>query len=266
MDILDEFRNGIREDVRAQIELIQAVPGVNRRPGDGGEDAATRIGGGGEQGTLYTYSGRFWDVPQTFAFPGSVKRDVGWRLWLQGMPAHTTVGENGEMIQNKIKAFRKFLPARLPRKLAEDYKLHWRPLFSMMEKGFGDIPDLLTPAIVNNLYDLGTEYLRTRVSYVFTNEKLHHNAWVIATWAKYLSRSMIMKKGTDDDKQNLPAATYLNRPRAAGLKRRRGANAGAIRQEQPAERQRRRGPHTAIEEEVVRVTPHANDDSSDNND
>jgi hypothetical protein len=237
-----------------------------RCPGDGGEDAATRIGGGGEQGTLYTYSGRFWDVPQTFAFPGSVKRDVGWRLWLQGMPAHTTVGENGEMIQNKIKAFRKFLPARLPRKLAEDYKLHWRPLFSMMEKGFGDIPDLLTPAIVNNLYDLGTEYLRTRVSYVFTNEKLHHNAWVIATWAKYLSRSMIMKKGTDDDKQNLPAATYLNRPRAAGLKRRRGANAGAIRQDQPAERQRRRGPHTAIEEEVVGVTPHENDDSSDNND
>ena len=75
-----------------------------------------------------------------------------------------------------------------------------------------------------------------------------------------------MKKGTDDDKRHLPAATYLNRPRAAGLKRRRGANAGAIRREQPAERQRRRGPHTAIEEEVVRVTPHANDDSSDNND
>jgi hypothetical protein len=108
----------------------------------------------------------------------------------------------------------------------------------MMEKGFGNIPEVLTPAIVNNLCDLGTEYLRTRVSYVFTNEKLHHNAWVIATWAKYLvSRSMIMKKGTDDDKQHLPAATDLNRPRAAGLKRRRGANAAAIRLEQPAERQ-----------------------------
>jgi hypothetical protein len=87
VDILDEFRNGIREDARAQIELIQAVPGVNRRPGDGGEDAATRIGGCGEQGTLYTYFGRFWDVPHTFAFPVSVKRDVSWRLWLQGMPA-----------------------------------------------------------------------------------------------------------------------------------------------------------------------------------
>jgi hypothetical protein len=178
------------------------------------------------------------------------------------MPAHTTVSENGELTQNNIKAFRSFLPARLPRKLAEDYKLHWRPVFATMEKGLGDIPEVLTPAMVNSLYDLGTEYLRTRVSYVFTNEKLHHNDWVIATWAKYLSRSMIMKKGTEDDKQHLPAATYLNRPRAAGLKRRRGANAAAIHREQPAERQRRRGPHTAIEQEVAHVAHARNDDSS----
>ena len=259
--ILDEFRNGIRDDVRTQIELIQAVPGIDRR-GDAGTAGATCNGGG--QGTLYTYAGRFWDVPQTFAFPVSVKRDVGWRLWLQGMPDHRTVGENGELTHNKIKAFRNFLPARLPRKLAEDYKLHWRPVFATMEKGLGDIPEVLTPAIVNNLYDLGTEYLRTRVSYVFTNQKLHHNDWVIATWAKYLSRSRIQKKGTDEDKAYLPVATYLNRPRAVGLKRRRGASAAAIRLEQP-ERQRRRGPHTAmIEQEVAPQVTHANNASNNN--
>jgi hypothetical protein len=183
---------------------------------------------------------------------------------MQGMQVHTTVGENGDLMQNKIKAFCNFLPAPLPRKLAEDYKLHWRPLYSMMEKGFGNIPKVLTPAIVNNFYDLGTEYLRTRVNYVFTNKKLHHNAWVIATWAKHLSRSMIMKKGTDDDKRHLPATTYLNQPRAAGLKCHRGANAVANRQEPPAEWQRRRGPHTVIEQEVAQVTHHANDDYNDN--
>jgi hypothetical protein len=74
------------------------------------------------------------------------------------------VGENGEVIQNKIKAFRYVLPARLPKKLAEAYKLHWRPLFAMMEKGVGKIPELLTAEIVSNLYDLGTEYLKMRVS------------------------------------------------------------------------------------------------------
>jgi hypothetical protein len=258
VEILDEFRNGIRDEVLAQIELIHTVPGIIR-PGVGG--AATTGNGGGQQGTLYTYAGRFWDVPQTFAFPASVKRDVGWRLWLQGMPAHTMVGENGELIQNKIKAFRNFLPARLPRKLAEVYKLHWRPLFAMMEKGVGEIPELLTAEIVNNLYDLGSEYLKSRASYVFQNVKLRHNDWVVATWAKYLSRSVIMKKGTDNDKQHLPVATYLNRPRAAGLKRRRGPAASRLGQ-QP-EQQRRRGPHTAIEREAVAQLAHPNDDSSD---
>ena len=77
---------------------------------------------------------------------------------------------------------------------------------------------------------------------------------------------MIMKKGTDDDKQLLHAATYLSRPRAAGLKRRHSDSAAAIRREEPAERLRRRGPHTAIEQEVAQVTHHANEDSSNDND
>lgn len=134
----------------------------------------------------------------------------------------------------------------------------------MMEKGVGEIPELLTTEIVNNLYDLGTEYVKTRVSYVFQNDKLRHNDWVIATWAKYMSRSVIMKKGTDNDKRHLPAATYLNRPRAPGLKRRRGTDADVTRlgQHQPPERQRRRGPHTATEQEPAQVA-HTNDDSSD---
>ncbi len=89
----------------------------------------------------------------------------------------------------------------------------------------GKIPVLLTAETVNNLYNLGTEYLKTRVSYVSEKDKLCHKNWVIATWAKYLSRSVIVKKGTDNNKQHLPVATYLNRPRAPGLKRRRGTNA-----------------------------------------
>ena len=244
VDILDEFRNGIRDDVRQQIALMQqGVPGlIGQPPGrNAGDDDHRRVG------TVYTYNGRFWDVPQTFAFPAAVKRDIGWRLWLQGMPAYTTVGENGAVVYNKIKPFRMFLPARLPKKIAEAYKLHWRPVYGMMEKArVSDMPEELTPEIVNNLYDLGTEYLRTRVSYIFTNEKLHHNDWVIATWAKYLSRSTIMKKGTEEDKQHLPVATYLNQPRAIGLKRRNGATANAH-QDGNDERRRRHGPHTAID-------------------
>ena len=83
----------------------------------------------------------------------------------------------------------------------------------MMEKGVGVIPDTLTPDIVNNLYDLGTNYLKTRVSYVFSNDKFHHNDWVIATRTKYLNHSMIaLLKGSQEDKDDLLVATYLNQP------------------------------------------------------
>lgn len=71
--------------------------------------------------------GRFLDVLQTFAFPVSMKREVGWHLWLQGKPVHAALlDENGgELTQNKIKAFQNFVRARLvPTKLAEGYKLH----------------------------------------------------------------------------------------------------------------------------------------------
>ena len=69
----------------------------------------------------------------------------------------------------------------------------------MIEKGVGKIPKLLTAEIVNYLYDLGTEYLKTRFCYVFQNDKLRHNNWVIAAWMKYLSRSVMIKKGTDNN-------------------------------------------------------------------
>ncbi len=159
----------------------------------------------GNRGTLFSYRGRFWDVPATFAFPVGIKRDIGWKLWLQGMPGYTTTGENGVIERRNIKPFRKFLPARLPKRVSDVYKLHWRPVFAMMEEGIGQIPENLTPEIVDDLYERGTEYMQTRVSYVFTNNRLHHNTWVVATWAKYLSRSVILQKGNAADKSNLPA-------------------------------------------------------------
>ncbi len=137
-------------------------------------------------------------------------------------------------------------PAWLQRKIAEAYKLHWMPLYRMMEMGVRNIPEELTPEIVNNLYDLRTEYLRTRVSYVFTNDKLHHSDWFIATcWATFLRRSMIVTEATDEDKQHLPAATNLNQSQAIRFQRRRGANANAVCQDGNDGRKRRRGPRDA---------------------
>jgi hypothetical protein len=249
ISILDEFRSSIKDDAREQLEAIRQsqtgmLPLFNG--GGAGGGGAGIVVHGGNRGTLFSFGGRFWDVPATFAFPAGVKRDVGWKLWLQGMPGFTAEGENGIIERRNIKPFRKFLPARLPKKIADVYKIHWRPVFAMMEAGIGDIPQNLTPDIVNELYERGTDYLKTRVSYVFSNDKLHHDDWVVATWAKYLSRSIILKKGTDDDIRNLPAMKLSNRPRPIGLKRRNGAAMAVAEIAGPQQRRRRRrGPHTA---------------------
>jgi hypothetical protein len=79
------------------------------------------------------------------------------------------------------------------------------------------------PEIADDLNKRATEYLQTRVSYIFGNDKLHHNDWVAATWAKYLSRSVIMQKGSKANKRNLPVMKISNRPYPVGLKRCNGA-------------------------------------------
>ena len=125
--ILDDFRNGIKDDVREQIDVIRQGQACLLPPHDAGGAAANGrvIMFGGNCGTLFSYRGRFWDVPATFAFPTRVKRDVGWKLWLQGMPGFATEGENGVLEQRNIKPFRKFLPARLPKKASDVFKIHW---------------------------------------------------------------------------------------------------------------------------------------------
>ena len=109
----------------------------------------------------------------------------------------------------------------------------------MMEEGIGKIPEHLTTAIVNNLYERGTEHLQTRVSYILQNENLHHHDWVI-------SRSIITQRGSEDDKSYLLASKHFNRPRPVGQKRREPNQQNAVAPEQqPAQRQRRGGPHAA---------------------
>jgi hypothetical protein len=246
--ILDNFCNGIRDDVREQVNTIQQGQ-ARLQPvlPDGAAAHGHIVVVWGSQGTLFSYRGRFWDAPATFAFPAGVKGDVGWKLWLQGMPGFAMEGENGVIEQHNIKAFRKFFPARLPKKVSNVFKLHWRPVFSMMEEGIGCIPENLTPEIVDDLYKIATEYLQTRVSYIFGNNRLHHNDWVVATWANYLSRSVILQKGIDADRRKMPVMKLSNRPRPVGLKRRNGpAMAEQIVVGGNQRQRRRRGPHDTV--------------------
>jgi hypothetical protein len=212
--ILDDFRNGIRQDVSQQITTLQSHGiGVPQVP------PAANQNTNAQGATLFSYSGKFWDVPEDFEFPKGLKRNVGWKLWLQGMPGHSAVGENDEITARPIKPFRSFVPGRLPKKIADTFKLHWRPLFTMMEEGLDGIPQNPSAETIDDLYEQATEHLKTRVGFVFESDRLNPKNWTISTWSKNVKRSMIMAKGTEQDKANLPDENRFNRGHT-GRKRR----------------------------------------------
>jgi hypothetical protein len=135
------------------------------------------------------------------------------------MPGNSEVGENGEITARPIKPYRCFVPGRLPKTIADTFKLHWRPLFTMMEEGLDDIPQDPSAETIDALYAQATEHLKTRAGFVFQNTRLNPQNWTISTWAKNVKRSMIVSKGTAQDKANLPDENRFNRGHT-GRKRR----------------------------------------------
>lgn len=128
--ILDEFKNGINDNVNRQMMMMQRQGAEsNHNPEPHGEEGQES----NQRSRLFNYQSRFWDVPHGFAFPVGLKRDAGWKLWMLGMPGYKTVSENGIQIPSPIKPFRNLLPSRLPKKIANTFKLHWRPVFRMMD-------------------------------------------------------------------------------------------------------------------------------------
>jgi hypothetical protein len=98
--------------------LIQAHPGLVRPQDPHNGAGAEQIGAGSQGSTLYLYFSGMSQSPSQF--PAGIKSDVGWKLWLAGMPTfRTEQGENGSVTNNAIKPFCKFLRARLPKKIAD---------------------------------------------------------------------------------------------------------------------------------------------------
>ena len=95
--ILDEFKNGINDNVNRQMMMMQRQGAEsNHNPEPHGEKRQVS-----NQGyRLFNYQSRFWDVPHGFAFPVGLKRDAGWKLWMLGMPRYNTGDENDGIQSN----------------------------------------------------------------------------------------------------------------------------------------------------------------------
>jgi hypothetical protein len=86
-----------------------------------------------------------------------------------------------------------------------------------MEEGIpgDDIPQHVPSSeVLDTLYATATDYLKTRVSYIFdSNNKLKHDTWTLSTWSKHVGRSTIIRRGSDSDIALLPEETRFNRSR-----------------------------------------------------
>jgi hypothetical protein len=134
---------------------------------------------------------------------------------------------SGQLTVNKtpIKPFRLLKPHRLPEALRKKFQLEWKPIFAMMEEA----PDLMIPAgmsplspeFIQESFDKGTAYLKSRASYIWALRKSKIEAWSIGEWSKHVKYSAIMKNGMESDKAKLPAATRYNEAHRRPRKRRR---------------------------------------------
>jgi hypothetical protein len=196
------------------------------------EDNDVAIGGEETTANLPTYSYRVkgsectnWDVPLNYCFPQKISRENGWQAWVLGFPGHQGKGADGSLIPAPIRPVRSIRPQFLStKKLRDDLKTQWKPVFAMMEEGIlleqvdnesrNKLPknsSCCSEALVSRLYEVGTAYLMHRASYIWAGPKGRPESWAISHWSKKLSRGEIERFGSPTDLQNLPPPTKCNR-------------------------------------------------------
>ena len=168
----------------------------------------------------YHYDGRFWSVPKGFKFPKNMRVKAAWSAWVKGLPNYRMEGEDGEVI-TPIKPLRKMKPSSLPKALGCQLMNEFRPVMIMMEKA----PEIdlnsqesFTDSTINDMFAKGIEYIKSKIEYVFLNDKW--TTWNTSYFCKKLKYTEVMKYGTDDDKLRASStAGWKNRPRARRVRR-----------------------------------------------
>ncbi len=183
----------------------------------------------GQVGTYRAYSycygsGLGWHVPKGFEFPVHCNLEVAWKLWLIGMPTYQ-VEEDGRTKTAPIRPFRKLDPKFLPQKAKTVYLLHWRPIFEFVEAA-PDLTILEDPTSIDADYLQDSflkvkMYLQTRVEYVFQKPRAKPLTWEVSTWSKHVTKSFIMRHGTENDKAHFPPEERVIRTRRESQKRKK---------------------------------------------
>jgi hypothetical protein len=147
---------------------------------------------------VYSYGSKLdWDVPVGWTLPHDCALKTAFNLWFSGIK-----GDNGVHIVRPYK-----LLTRVPQVEWKKFKTEWKPIMTLM----GRCPTLSEENISNVVeFDKALSYVLEIVSYIKDMKK--HCSWTVATWSQRISRSSVMKNGSEDDKNRLTTATRYNNP------------------------------------------------------
>jgi len=165
---------------------------------------------------LCCWGGRIYHVPEFFKFPDQCVLRDAFNLWLNGFP--TFASADGTI--TPIMPFRLMQPRCLPNgrikdKFSQEYLPIMRKLMSTPNLPFDINSTTIIPhELVQAAFTLALDYLKTQVSYIFSDPKFkgNHN-WSVGTWSKRVCFSEIRKYGTDEGKAKLPEETAQSKKR-----------------------------------------------------
>jgi hypothetical protein len=149
---------------------------------------------------------------------------VGWEFWLKGKPGNEVLVNDVKKVA-PIKPFRKIKLKNLPDKSEKSaFGSHWKPIYKYMEKtpnlNIPIDPKEITADFINTSFDQATEFMKTRVSYIWNLKNREPANWSISTWSKFVSNGYVRNMGTDEDKLHLPKK---KEKKATNKKRKSGA-------------------------------------------
>ena len=209
--ILSEFKKQVLTESKGQFEEIskhmERIVNMNSNSPSSNTHIESRPHDVTRRCT-FCYNGRFYHVPQDFQFPSKAKLKEGLKLWLHGQ----TCSVDGSLY---IRPYTKINGPMLPSQVLKNkFKLHWKPVFSLLK----NIEDILIPinttkittSEIDQIYNSFLHHLKNTVSYLWVNGKRPESIFSISTWAKKTRRSEVLRLGTANDILNLKEPTKFN--------------------------------------------------------
>jgi len=192
--------------------------------GGGGDDDNNDDGAPRQQVVVplvrtYFYDGHYFGVPQGYQFPKANLKE-GLRYWLNDQ----VVSGNAREVVNP---FMKMSVNMFPEPLRRPFRTNWMPIFKFLDPVLKELPVRrvgvrLSEEEIQNVFNKCVEFLKERVSYLWKRRgSSNPTEFTLGTWSNRISRSWVMRNGSESDIALLGEGNARHQGREKGAKRKR---------------------------------------------